>query len=120
MTGDRYLLQLIVQPTTRRPKRSRPPDEFPSSASVEFVSVTIGKNGRVTKKRVVEKNKFNSHLVLETSRLFPPPIFNANGPFPLPDIDSPQDTTDRSVEPKAGAVSRAASVSAVTFCCVTS
>ena len=53
--SDRLLpLLFAMHPSTRRPpKRRLPPEEYPSSMSVEYISVTR-QGGRINKKRVIE------------------------------------------------------------------
>lgn len=114
---------LVVMPrTTRRSKR--PPEEYPSSLSVEFISVTRQENGRVSKKRNVEKAEFNPPK-FDPPMLDPPnsdllkfdayPMFSASLDAsslpPLSDLDSAQATGGESAESGESAVSRATSVS---------
>ena len=109
---DRRLSLLIMIRSVRRPKRSLPPEEFASSGSVDFTAIARDKSGRLTKKRVVEKTKFDTrpafNNTLETSSLLLPS-----------NTDPPEATVDASTEVKAGTVSRAVSVSVVFSCHVT-
>ena len=108
--------------TTRRSKW--PPEEYPSSLSVEFISITQQENGCVSKKWNVEKAEFNPPK-FDLPMLDPPnsnllkfntyPMFstslNASSLPPLSDLDSAQATGGKSAELGESAVSRATSVS---------
>lgn len=109
-----------MQRTARRSKRPRLPEQFPSSASVEYISVTREDNGRITKKQVFEKAKFDTRPAIDARRAVNAraafdAVTNFDGPFPPPDVDSPQDIADGPTEPGHGAMSRAVSVSVVFF-----
>ena len=99
--------------STRRPKWAPPPVEYPSSASVEFISVTREENGRISKKWVIERMKSDARPVVDTA-------LSINGLVPPPNVDSFQDVADEAIEQEARAVSRSVSVSVVVFCHVTS
>ena len=101
----------------------RPPEEYPSSLSVEFISITQQENSRVSKKWNVEKAEFdppkfdlpmldppNSDLLkLDMYPIFSTSLDASNLP-PLSDLDSAQATGGESAESGESAVSRATSV----------
>ena len=101
-------------PQPRRPKRPHPPDVYPSPVSVEYVSFAREGNGRVTKKRVVEKTKFDTRPLFDIDSLFPP----AHPDPPLTDVDM-EPTGDPSTDPKGDSARRAVSVSTFFSCHVT-
>lgn len=99
----------------RRPKRLIPPDVYPSPVSVEYVSFAREDNGRVTKKRVVEKTKFETRPLLDIDALFP-----AHPDPSFADVDgSSEPTGDASFDPKGDPARRAVSVSTIFPCHVT-
>jgi len=105
-------LSFLVMPKqsrTRIGKRKRPPEQIPSSQSLEVVS-SVRRGDRATKQRVVEKLDFE-----------PPP------PIPLPD-DSDTPASGSHADPSnpvdltqlvSDATSRSVSVSVVCICHVT-
>jgi len=98
-----------MRPSTRRPPKRPPPlEEYPSPFSVEYISVSR-EGGRIVKKRVLEKTKFDTHPLPETN---PATEYT----FPLVDAGTLQASEDVSTEQKASTVSRAVSVS-VPFSC---
>ena len=110
-----------MQHMTHCPKWPCPSEQFPSSASVEYISITQGENGYINKKQIVKKTKFNVRLVFDphpTFNMRPAfnPVLNSDSFSPPPNVNSLQDITDRSMEPKGGAVSCTISVSVVLFC----
>ena len=111
---DRHLLLLMPRPPPRRPlKRAPPQDVYPSSMSVEFVSFTQDRNGRVTKKRVIEKTKSDTRPIFDIDHSFPP----ANADPLQVDIDGPAELqADSSVDPKQDPVKRVVSVSLLFSC----
>ena len=55
---DRRLCLSSMRQPSRASKRKRPPEEMPSSISLEVISV-IRRGGRITKKRVIKKKDFD-------------------------------------------------------------
>ena len=98
-------------PTRRPPKRGPPPDVYPSPASVEFISVTSD-NGRVTKKRVIEKAKVDL-------RLFNDPALNIDIASLPANPTPPQTTGEDSAGKETNTASRSVSVSMLFHCHVT-
>ena len=78
--------------------------EYPSSASVELISVTREENGRISKKRVIEKMKFDTSPVVNIA-------LDTNGLVPPLNVNSPQDGAEEVAKQKACAASRSVSVS---------
>ena len=92
----------------RQPRRSKRPlvEEHPSSVSVEYISIRREGNGRISKKRIIEK---------------------ATNPIPISDVVDPLDDVhyhriaedeSTSASAKAGGVSRAVSVSMTHLFCI--
>ena len=102
----------------------QPPEEYPSSLSVKFISVTQQENSCISKKQNVEKAEFNPPK-FDLPMLDPPnsdplkfnmyPMFstslNASSLPPLSNLDSAQATGGESAELGESAVSHATSIS---------
>lgn len=97
-------LRLVIMPRTSV-KRKRPPAEFPSSISLEVISV-VRTGNRFSKKRVVEATKFNP-------RASPIPLFEDDLRASTSQADSspPLDGSDAPNEHYIRNASRSVSVS---------
>ena len=98
------------QPPPRTKKRKRPPEEIASPASLEVIAV-VRQGGRVTKKRTIEKTKFDPRVS--------PSLPNDIETLSSPTLQTPLEPSDKSKpsgESSTGAQSRSVSVSASYFC----
>lgn len=109
---DWRLLLVVLMPRPRRPpKRPNISDVYPS-LSVEFISLAREEDGRVTKKRILEKSQYDTRPLFDIDSLFPPAHQD-----PSSDVDgSTEPTGDPSSELKGDPARRAVSVSSL-FCC---
>lgn len=116
--ADRRLCLVIIMPQpSRTRRRSKFPEEMPSFATREVVGVTR-KNGRVTKKRVVERTPYDtrpSALSLpEINTLLP--ITEDSAPGSQASVSQPSNKQDKSKRPSPSNTSRSVSVSVTRFC----
>jgi len=99
----------------RTSKRKRPPEEVPSSISLEVISL-VQKGGRITKKRVFEKTGFDpraSPLTFPDGAVLPAPFTFPNDdalPTPSSQVDSSTPVDGVFKEPSPDATSRSVSV----------
>lgn len=108
------MLRSTRRSSTRRPaKRGPPVDVYPSPFSVNFVSATQEDDGRVTKKRTIEKTKLDPQPLLDFM------AFDIDSALLSADVAAPQTSADVPVEPKKDAASRGVSVSMFFLCHVT-
>ena len=109
-----FMLRSTRRSSTRRPaKRGPPVDVYPSPFSVNFVSATQEDDGRVTKKRTIEKTKHDPQSLLDFM------AFDIDSVLLSADAATPQTNADVPVEPKEDAASRGVSVSVFLLCHVT-
>ena len=111
----------IAMPQPSRPrtgKRKKPPEEVPSSLSLEVVSlVRVGSSrGRATKKRIVEKFDFDPPSSPIT---FPDYDDDNTPPAPGSQVDPLNSTDDESVKHISNAASHSVSVGMLRSCHVT-
>jgi hypothetical protein len=97
-----------MRTSTRRVKKRPLLEEYPSSVSVEYVSISRKQDGRIAKKRVIERSNVDSHPPPTPSPGFIPydPLSNVHFP-------QAQAAETKHVERTAASVSRAVSVSQV-------
>ena len=105
------LSSLAIMPKSRSNKRKRPPEERPSSISLEVISL-VQRGNRFVKKRVIEKTDFDPRA--------PPITFPDDDVLPAaaPPAD-PSSFADASSETSPNATSRSVSVRFLCVCFVT-
>jgi len=110
LPADRRLCHIIMpQPPRRGNKRKRPPEELPSSVSLEVVSLHR-QGGRIVKKRVVEKMERPPPITLPNAVL--PALGLQAGPsIPADNILDEPFPTDNTRKASPEATSRSVSVS---------
>ena len=108
-SGDRCLSLVRMPRQPQGSKRKRPPEEMPSSQTLEFVS-HVRRGNRVVKQRTVEKMEFqavDSFVVFPDDDVLPAPSLQS-------DPSNPADGT--SADTSSDAASRSVSVS-LSFIC---
>ena len=111
--SDDRRLSLVKMPRQGRNKRKRPPEEMPSSQTLEFV-LHVRRGGNVIKKRTVEKMEFSA---MDSPVNFPDDNVL---PTPSPQSDPSVPVDGTSGDASTDAASRSVSVSLIFICHVVS